>query len=214
VTMVVGSLGAVAQVSWRRILSFSNVGQVGYLAFALGLFTPASLAALVYYVVHHVIVKFALFLVAGVAERLSGREDVRQGGWLERAPALAGAFGLLALGLIGLPPTSGFIGKFSLVRAGIDAATPLALVVTAIAVATSLLTLLAMLGVWRGFFWGTPVRARPAAVRAPIEMTGTTAVMVAVSLAVAVLAGPLFSLASSVAQELADPARYIAAVLP
>src|SRR5690606_4194853 len=66
-TMVVGVLGAVAQYDFRRLLSFHIISQIGYLLMGLGLFTIASLAGTIFFMVHVIIAKSALFLVSGVS---------------------------------------------------------------------------------------------------------------------------------------------------
>ena len=65
-TMLVGVLGALAQDDLRRMLSFHIVSHIGYMIFGLALFTLAGVAGAVFYVVHHIVVKTALFLVAGL----------------------------------------------------------------------------------------------------------------------------------------------------
>jgi hypothetical protein len=57
VTMITGVLGAVAQNEFRRILSFHIINQIGYMIMGLGIFTPFALAASIFYVPHHIIVK-------------------------------------------------------------------------------------------------------------------------------------------------------------
>lgn len=73
-TMLVGVLGALAQDDLRRMLSFHIVSHIGYMIFGLALFTLAGIAGAVFYVVHHIVVKTALFLVAGLVVRRSGSD--------------------------------------------------------------------------------------------------------------------------------------------
>jgi len=55
-TMIVGVLGAIAQMEFRRLLSFHIVSQIGYMIMGLGLFTEIGLAASIFYIIHHIIV--------------------------------------------------------------------------------------------------------------------------------------------------------------
>jgi multicomponent Na+:H+ antiporter subunit D len=71
-TMVVGVLGAIAQDDVRRILSFTIVSQIGFMVMGLGFFTVAGLAAVVYAIIHHIIVKTSLFLTGGLIEHAGG----------------------------------------------------------------------------------------------------------------------------------------------
>src|SRR5690606_37494738 len=116
-----GVLGAVAQDEFRRILSIHIISQVGYLMMGLGLFSPLALAGAVYFFIHIIIVKANLFLISGVVQKLRGSLRLAElGGLLESAPWLSVTFLLSAFSLAGIPPLSGFWGKFTLVRAGLE----------------------------------------------------------------------------------------------
>lgn len=89
-TMTVGVLGAIAQDDVKRILSFHIVSQIGYMIFGLGLFTVAGLAATVFYVVHHILIKTTLFMVGGLIEERTGTAALRHlGGMLHTSPFLS-----------------------------------------------------------------------------------------------------------------------------
>jgi multicomponent Na+:H+ antiporter subunit D len=159
-TMLVGVCGALAQPSVRRVLSFHVVSQIGYMVAGLALAAGTAaqrrfaLAAAIFYVVHHILVKTNLFLVAGVIRRTRGTETIGRLGGLGRThPYLAALFLVSSLSLAGVPPLSGFWAKLAVIRAGLDQG-ELALVV--VAVVTSLLTLLSMLKIWFGVFAGRP----------------------------------------------------------
>ena len=122
-TMVVGVLGAIAQDDMKRILAFHIISQIGYMIFGLGLFTVAGVAGAVFYIVHHIIVK-----TDAVPRRRSRRsprriEPALRGRWARarRHRCIAVLFAVPALSLAGLPPFSGFLAKFALVDAGLDA---------------------------------------------------------------------------------------------
>lgn len=153
-TMAVGVLGAVGRVRLREILSFHITSQVGYMIVGLGLFGPAGLAAGIFYVLHHIVVKTSLFLSAGAVEEIRGTGALPRLGGLARSDrVLAAAFLVSALSLAGLPPTSGFVAKVLLVRSAFQTSE---FAVAAVAIAVSFLTLLSMLKIWDGAFWGEP----------------------------------------------------------
>ncbi|WP_372697226.1 Na+/H+ antiporter subunit D [Arthrobacter sp. JSM 101049] len=153
-TMVVGILGALAQADFKRMLSFTLTSHIGYMVFGLATGSIAALAATIYYVAHHIIVQTSLFLVAGLMERRGGTTNVdRLGSLAKLSPVLAVLFFVPAMNLGGIPPFSGFLGKLGLLRGGVDLGTPLAWVLLAGALATSLLTLLAVARVWNRAFW-------------------------------------------------------------
>lgn len=215
-TMIVGVLGAIAQNDMKRILSFHIVSQIGYMILGLGLFTVAGLAGAVLFIIHQIPVKTSLFMVSGLVEESAGSTALdRVGGLIRRTPIAAALFGLAALSLAGLPPFSGFVGKLSLVEAGFSAD---AFVIVGVSLVVSLLTLFSMAKIWNGVFWGTseapmtPAVESGVVVRTPALMTGATVFLVAVTLAVAVLAGPIYDLSQRAAEGLLDPTAYIEAV--
>ncbi|WP_216327166.1 proton-conducting transporter membrane subunit [Deinococcus aestuarii] len=212
VTMLYGALGAASQREWRRILSFLVVSSVGYLAFGLGVGTEEALRASVGYFAVSVLVTTALFSIAGVAERASGSRLVRVRGMLDFLPLLAGCFLLCALTVAGLPPSGGFVAKYALVRAGLAQGSPLALVAVFSALLSSLITLYAMLNVWRGFFWGQHPNWLPV-YRVPRALHAAAYAACALVAGLSLFAGPLFARADATAAELRDNARYIRGVL-
>ena len=209
-SMVVGVLGAIAQNDMKRILSFHIVSQIGYMILGVGLFTLAGIAGAIFYVVHHIIVKTTLFLTDGLVELRSGTGSLsRLGGLVRSAPVLAALFLIPALSLAGIPPLSGFVAKYALVDAGLDARQ---WGVVAVSLVVSLLTLFSMTKIWAGAFWGD-VEPADTAERSPAIMVGATATLTAMSLAVALFAGPLYALSERAAADLIDPSPYIQAVL-
>lgn len=108
-TMVLAVMGAISRPFIGGILSFHILSQIGFMALAIGLFTPLSLAACILYIIHHIVVKSSLFLIGGTALRLNGTDDLdHMGNLWRRTPWLGALFLLQALSLAGLPPLSGF----------------------------------------------------------------------------------------------------------
>lgn len=213
-TMVVGILGAVAQDDIKRLLSFTLVSHIGFMVFGIALAGPAGWTAAIYYVVHHITVQTALFLVVGLVERYGGTLSLtRLGGLARLAPALAILFFLPAMNLAGIPPLSGFLGKLGLLQAGVAAGTPLAWALVVGSVLTSLLTLYAMVKAWNKAFWQEAPEGLP---RHPVPraMVGATSALVAFSLVLTVAAGPLYAYAERAAVALEQRSPYITAVLP
>lgn len=156
-TMVVGILGALAQIDIKRMLSFTLISHIGYMIFGVAVGTQEALSATVYYVAHHIVIQTSLFLVAGLIERRGGSTNVdRLAGMAKISPLLALLYLVPALNLGGIPPFSGFLGKTGLLQAGVDQGDGLAYVLVAGSVAVSLLTLLAMIRVWNRVFLRAP----------------------------------------------------------
>jgi multicomponent Na+:H+ antiporter subunit D len=218
-TMVVGVLGALAQDDVKRILSFTIVSQIGYLAFGLALFSVAGVAATVFSMVHHIVVTTALFLGAGLIERVAGSSRLtRIGALVQHQPLLSVLFLIPALGVAGIPPLSGFVSKFALIDAGLAADQHL---LVGISLVVSLLTLLSMIRIWAGVFWSPAEdhdhagddRPIPPAPRRIWTMAVPAAAVMACSVAVGVAAGPIYSLSERTAADLLGRERAIAEVL-
>jgi multicomponent Na+:H+ antiporter subunit D len=222
VTMIVGILGAIAQVGIKRMLSFTLVSHIGYMLFGVALATPAGLSGAIFYAAHHITVQATLFLVAGLIARRGGSSSLDKLGGLARlSPALGIMFFLPAMNLAGIPPLSGFIGKLGLLTAGIDVGTPLAWTLVAGGLLTSLLTLYAMAKVWNRAFWGPPQVNVPvdsddeglegSFMPAPMVL-GTTMLLI-VGIAMTVAAGPLYDFCARASGALLD-GSYVSIVLP
>ncbi|MFD2239084.1 proton-conducting transporter membrane subunit [Aureimonas populi] len=208
-SMVVGVLGAAAQMEIRRILAFHSVSQIGYMVLGLALHTGLGLAGAIYYLFHHIVVKSNLFLIAGAVRDRTGSEDLRTiGGLWKRSPGLSILFLVSALSLAGLPPFTGFWAKLLVLRASLDAER----YVAAFAVlAVGLLTLFSMTKIWNEAFWKPhpgDARRRFSSRLALIPV----ALLAAITLAAGVVAEPFIDAATEAAAQIVDPARYLQAV--
>jgi len=151
VTMLSGVLGAAYHWDLRRILSFHIISQIGYLLLGLALASQAAAAATGFFLFHNILVKTNLFLIAGLMWLSMGHYDLRRGGGLFPArPLLAILFLLSAFSLVGVPPTTGFWGKFLILR---EALSQNRLLWAGVALATGLLTLYSMSKIWLEGFW-------------------------------------------------------------
>jgi multicomponent Na+:H+ antiporter subunit D len=217
-TMAVGVFGAIAQDDMKRILAFHIISQIGYMIFGLGLFTVAGVAGAVFYIVHHIIVKTALFLVSGLVARRAGSNRLSEvGGLVRTAPIIAVLFAVPAMSLAGLPPFSGFLAKFALADAGLEAGQ---WIVVGASLFVGLLTMFSMTKIWSGVFWGEPEfepslpAAEPAGrLGAPLGMIVPTAVLALASISVSVFAGELYDVSERASIELLEPSGYVDAVL-
>ncbi|MEU5849496.1 Na+/H+ antiporter subunit D [Saccharopolyspora shandongensis] len=224
ITMIVGALGALAQNDLNRLMSFLLVSHIGYMLFGLGVYDVIGLTGVILYVVHHITVQATLFLVSGLITRHTGTVALtRMGGLAKAAPLIAVLFALPALSLAGVPPFSGFVAKLALLQAGVGAGTWTAYVVTGGAVLTSLLTLYAMARVWTRAFWGQVKAPEPDPDPTDELVVGTatsnrpmvvaTGVLVAASVVIALVAGPLADVSGRAATDLMHGETYRTAVL-
>ena len=118
VGMVFASLQAIFQTDVRRVLAFSSIAQVGYMLLGISLLTIGGLAASYIHLINHAIIKGGLFLAVGAMWYRFGItrvEDFR--GLSKTMPWTMSAFTVLALSLIGVPLTAGFVSKLQLATA-------------------------------------------------------------------------------------------------
>jgi multicomponent Na+:H+ antiporter subunit D len=216
-TMVTGVLGAVAQTEFRKLLSFHIVSQIGYLLMGLGLYSTAALAGTVYFMVHVILAKSALFLVGGIIYNLHGTYNLKRlGGLYILYPGLALLFLIPALSLAGIPPLSGFWAKFALVQAGLAREQYL---IVGVSLGVSILTLFSMTKIWAEVFWkDRPGNESPQPVSLLPHQTGLSLLLPVGTLAVillvmGLLAEPLVSLSLLAAEQLMNPANYIETVM-
>jgi multicomponent Na+:H+ antiporter subunit D len=210
-TMLVGVVGALGRSSIREILSFHIVSQVGYMVFGLAVYTPIAVAAGIFYVVHHIIVKTALFFAGGIAERVGGTGTLgRVRGMARTHPWVAVGFFIPAMALAGLPPFSGFWGKFFLIVGGYQAG---AWISTTVAIVVSLLTLASMMKIWTATFWGPAEgQVEPELGRDRGMLAGTLS-LAGLSVLIGLAAAPLFSYSERAAAQLLEVRPYVDAVL-
>lgn len=222
-TMLVGVLGAVGENRMRSILAFHMVSQIGYILLGVALFTPAGLTAGIFYLLHHMIVKASLFLSAGAIETRFGTDELDElRGRVGPEPVLMVAFGIAALSLAGIPPFSGFVAKFTLITAAVEAGQIAAVV---IALVVSVITLLSMLKIFNVVFAPTITREEPSkpasgtgvqtATRAttPLRLAAPALVLAIVTVSLGLGGQVLLDLAGAAAAGLLDTSSYVEAVL-
>ena len=207
-TMIFGVLGAVSRNFIRGILSFHILSQIGYMVLAIGLFTPYALAAAIFYIIHHIVVKSTLFLVGGTVVVLNRTDDLEKTGrlWLA-TPVLGVIFLLQALSLAGIPPLSGFWGKYMIIVEGIRQQE---WVLVFCALLAGVLTLFSMLKIWNGAFWAsTSKEGVHVEDRRWRPMAAVAGGMTVVSLGIGFGAEFFLRVAHEAARQLLDRSAYI-----
>ncbi len=150
-SMLSGVLGAAYHWDMRRILAFHSISQVGYMLLAIALASRAGNAAAIFFALHHSLVKAGLFLAAALIYRQTGHYDLRRiGGLYTAKPFLAVLFLLFALALVGIPPLSGFWGKYLIVSESLIQGEYLW---AGVALFVGALTFYSMLKIWLEAFW-------------------------------------------------------------
>ncbi len=151
-TMILGSMGAIARRTIRQILGYNIIISVGFILFGVAVATPESLSGSVYYLLHDIIAKAFLFILGGAIISIAGTDKLRDISGLIRFKPWLGWFFLLAvLAIAGVPPLSGFVGKIMILQGGVNASY---YVVSAISLVSSLLVLYSLMKVFINSFWG------------------------------------------------------------
>ncbi|MEW6675986.1 MAG: monovalent cation/H+ antiporter subunit D family protein [Nitrospirota bacterium] len=124
VAMIAGSIFAIQESNLKRMLAYSSIANVGYIMLGVGLatFTPLGLTPALMHILNHAVMKGCLFMAACAFIYKAGLWDIRDfTGLGRRMPYTCFAFILAALAMIGMPPSVGFITKWYLILAAIDA---------------------------------------------------------------------------------------------
>jgi len=114
-TAVFGALTAVLQEDVKRLLAYSSMGQVGYIVAGVAMMSHLGWVTAVYLSVNHFLYKGLLFLaVAGVIYRTGTRAMYRMGGIIGRMPVTFFCALIAIIAMSGVPPLTGFGGKWLL----------------------------------------------------------------------------------------------------
>jgi NADH-quinone oxidoreductase subunit M len=114
VSILYGSVQAFTQTDARLILGYSSVAQLGFITLGIFALEPEGAQGAILQMVNHGLVVAPLFfIIALLAERAGGSEDIRDmGGISFRAPVLAGLFLITALATLAMPGSANFMGEF------------------------------------------------------------------------------------------------------
>jgi NADH-quinone oxidoreductase subunit N len=210
-TMVVGSVLALAQTDVKRLLAYSSVAHTGFILTAfLGARSLADIGpgniqpvqALLFYLTTYGLTNVAAFAIVTLVRDSSG-EATSFTAWTglgRRSPLVAGAFAFLLLGLAGIPLTSGFIGKWAVFAAAMSAG---AWPVVVIAVLGSAAAAFFYARIIVLMFFHDPIEqastSAPSVVLPSILTSGVITVCVAGTVVLGLVPGPLLDLLGRVA---------------
>ncbi|MDJ1007731.1 MAG: monovalent cation/H+ antiporter subunit D [Paracoccaceae bacterium] len=216
VTIAVGAFGVLGARRLMPLIAFSVVGSMGTLLVAVAAFSPAATTAALYYMVHSTFAAACLFLIADLVVTRRAADTLRPAPATAQNGLFAALFFAAAIGMAGMPPLSGFLGKLLVLDALREPGT-IAWVWSAILIG-SLLTIIGFARAGSTLFWKSTaiggVRGEVAtAPRAtPMEIAPTMAALATLGL-LAVFAGPVAAYLDGTAQQLFDRAGYVSAVL-
>lgn len=136
--VLAGSVYAVYQSNVKRMLAYSSVAQIGYILLAIGLASQPGFTAALLHMFNHALIKGTLFMALGIIfYRFASTELSAMSGMGKTMPLTMAAFTIGGLSLIGIPGTAGFVSKWYLVTALLDASLwPLALLILVASILT------------------------------------------------------------------------------
>lgn len=191
VTVFMGSLLALREKLLKKRLAYSSVSQVSYVLFGLSSMTELGLVGALLHVCAHSLIKDTLFLSAGSIIHETGevRAD-KLNGVGKLMPKTLAAFTIASLGLIGIPPTGGFISKWYLAQGGLSSGSAIPWIGPAVLLCSALMTAGYLLPIAiHGFFPGSEPCVKGH--EAPAAMWVPTLILAVLSVLVGLFPGAL-----------------------
>jgi multicomponent Na+:H+ antiporter subunit D len=210
-TIVFGCIGAIAYWDVKKIIIYNIIIAVGVILFGVSTMNPDAMEGSVYYLVHDMIIKAALFLLVGVMIKITGTTDLKKmGGLIKEYPWLGWTFLVAAFSLAGIPPLSGFIGKLMILKGSFSEGAYLG---AGVILASSLLVLYSVIKIFLNGIWGAPKEYNGVTKGHARYLWMTSAVLVGLAVFYGFGAEALRPLFTQAADVLMDPNLYIDAVL-
>jgi NADH-quinone oxidoreductase subunit N len=162
-SMVLGNVAAIVQTNVKRLLAYSAIAHAGYALLALTADNRHALSALLFYSITYAFTVLGAFAVVGVVETGGRRASLADfAGLSHRAPLLSFCMLVFMLSLAGIPPLSGFFGKFYIFTAILDTTPKLSLLwLVVLGVAASAVSLYYYLQVLKQIYAGEPAPSAP-----------------------------------------------------
>jgi NADH-quinone oxidoreductase subunit N len=171
ITILYGNLCAIPQRNIKRMLGYSSIAHAGYMLLGIAALSPAGQSAVLFYLSGYLVTVLGAFTVICVVMRQVDGEDISAlAGLSQRSPLLAATMTLAMVSLAGIPPLTGFFGKFLLLKSIVEqgATHPGYYILAFIAIAGVVISLYYYFGVIRAIYWSreaqslTPIRTSSA----------------------------------------------------
>jgi len=224
VTIALGAVGVLGARRLMPLISFSAIGSMGTLLVAVAAFSTSATTAALYYMVHSTFAAACLFLIADLVVARRGGDSLSPAPATVHNGLFAAIFFAAAIGMAGMPPLSGFLGKLLVLDAMRQ---PDFMVWTWTAIlAGSLMTVVGFARAGSALFWKSTSIAEPvpdpqvetlpeppyASVAKPSEIVPVMFATAALA-GLAIFAGPVTEYLEQTSLQLFDRAAYISAVL-
>lgn len=211
VTLIGGSIGAIAYNDIRQIVSFNVVIAVGFILVGLAVATTTGFEGSIYYLVHDMVVKALLFLLAGTIIAVTGTSNLnKMSGLIGNYPLLGWLFFITMLSLAGVPPLSGFLGKVLIGQGAVEAG---AYILLGLSFASAIFVLYSLLRVFMNAFWGETIISEEDEIHLKRGWIVPSVLLAIITLALGIGAEGISMYVIDAAETLANPSIYIDAVL-
>ncbi|WP_377508447.1 monovalent cation/H+ antiporter subunit D [Octadecabacter sp. R77987] len=215
VSLAIGMIGVLAAKKLDRLIAFSVIGSMGMVMVSIALFTPAGIAAALYYMVHSTLAGAALFLISDLVRTGRASLALTPQAPIAGAALTAGLFFTGAIAMAGLPPLSGFLGKLVILQAAYPS--DLMVWIWAVVLGSSLISIVGFARAGSTLFWKS--QSIPMPEDAPEQMRPAILSYVAVGGLITVLAahtvfaGQVHGYTNAIATQLFAPTDYTETVL-
>lgn len=214
ISMVVGVLMALMQRDFKRMLAYHVISQKGYMVLGIGLGTLGATLGTqggLFHLLNHSTYKALLFMCAGaVLYQTKSQKFDELGGLGKNMPITALTFLIGALAISGIPPLNGFVSKYIIYLAGLQAGMPW---ITAIAVVVSGLTLASFMKAFSSVFLGQRPRHLQGTTEAPKPMLFAMIMMALICVAIGLIPNLGFNIVNPAAEAAKNVASYISQVM-
>lgn len=217
-TIITGSLGALIKNNIRRLFSYLIVCHIGFLVGGIAMFSTVALTGVIFYLIHDIMVKTNMFLIAGLIRQLKGTLEMnRLGGLYKEYPKISLLIAVVLFSLVGIPPLSGFWPKIFLFQ---EAFSQEQYIFALTLIIGSFVTLYVIAKMWARVFWRDQEEER--AVNSSFDslqpyrkvlLVLPILMLATVTLFIGLNAEYVLKIASKIAAQLIDTEPYIKAVL-
>ena len=182
ISIIIAGILSLGQNDIKRIMAYSSISQVGYIALGLFLMVPSGLIGAIFHIFNHAFMKSLLFLNAGAIETQTGKRNLAElGGIREKMPVSAATSLVGSFAISGLPPFNGFWSKVMIILACVQTGN---LLFALIAVIGSLLTMGAYFKMQKNVFFGELKSSLSNIKEAPLAMCFSMTVLAVICLAI------------------------------
>lgn len=211
-TIILGCIGALAHFNVKQIIIYNIVIAVGVILYGVAQLNETALMGAMFYLIHDMIIKAALFMLIGIIIYLTGTSNLRKmGGLMKRYPTLGWFYLIAAFGLVGIPPLSGFVGKLLIIQGGFENGN---IWTTLVVLASSLVVLLSAIRIFIYAFWGEEKQLQPTINKKTyVHQLVPTVLLVILSVLYGVGAEWIMPFMEGAANVLSNPQQYIDVVL-